>query len=170
MLIRAALPSDAAAMLAIYAPIVRETAISFELDPPSLPEFEDRVIKYSKDWVWLVAEVDGNVVGYAYGSSHRERLAYQWSTETSAYVAEAARGSGIGKLLYRALLPALADRGYCNAYAGIALPNEASVALHESVGFRSIGTFPSVGRKFNRWHDVGWFHCNLRSHPREGGL
>jgi L-amino acid N-acyltransferase YncA len=168
MLIRPALLSDAATMLAIYAPIVRDTAISFELDPPSLSEFEERVLKYSRDWVWLVAEVDGKVVGYAYGSSHRERPAYQWSTETSAYVAEAARGNGIGTLLYQALLPALAGRGYCNAYAGIALPNKPSVALHESVGFRFIGTFPSVGRKFNRWHDVGWFHCQLRSHPREG--
>jgi L-amino acid N-acyltransferase YncA len=168
MLIRPAQISDAPAMLAIYAPIVRDTAISFELEPPTLAEFEERVRKYAKGWAWLVADIEGELVGYAYGSLHRERLAYQWSTETSAYVAQHARAQGVGKQLYRELLPMLAERGFCNAYAGIALPNDASVALHETVGFRSLGVFPSVGRKFNRWHDVGWFHCKLREQPIEG--
>jgi phosphinothricin acetyltransferase len=162
MLIRPATPSDAAAMLSIYAPIVQSTAISFESEPPSLAEFEGRVRKYSSGWAWLVCELNGAVVGYAYGSPHRERAAYRWSTETSAYVAPEARRQGVGTLLYQALLPALASKGLCNAYAGIALPNPASVALHVSVGFRSIGTFPAVGRKFGQWHDVGWFHCSLR--------
>jgi L-amino acid N-acyltransferase YncA len=165
MLIRAALISDASAMLAIYAPVVRDTAISFELEAPTLQEFEERIRKYSKSWAWLVAEVNGEVVGYAYGSSHRERLAYQWSTETTVYVAESARGQGVGNLLYRELMPALAAKGYCNAYAAIASPNVGSVALHEKVGFRSIGVFPSVGRKFDQWHDVGWFHYKLRDEP-----
>jgi L-amino acid N-acyltransferase YncA len=165
MLIRPATLADAADMLAIYSPVVQETAISFELAPPTLQEFEERVRKYSCDWAWLVAERDGLIVGYAYGSSHRERLAYKWSTETSAYVHPSARGQGVGKRLYHALLPLLAEKGYCNAYAGIALPNDASVALHQSVGFRPIGQFPSVGRKFGKWHDVAWFHRNLREHP-----
>ncbi len=163
--VRAATVADVPAMLAIYVPIVKHTVISFELEPPSPTEFGRRLAKYSSDWAWLVGEVDGTVVGYAYGSPHRERAAYRWSTETSAYVAESTRRKGIGTALYRALLPQLASRGYCNAYAGIALPNPASVALHESVGFRPIGIFPSVGRKFGKWHDVGWFHCPLPAGP-----
>jgi L-amino acid N-acyltransferase YncA len=166
--IRAATLADASAMLAIYAPVVELTAISFELAPPSLAEFEQRIEKYAADWGWLVCELDGQLAGYAYGSPHRERAAYRWSTETSAYVAPAARRRGVGASLYRSLLPALAAKGYCNAYAGIALPNPASVALHESVGFRPIGVFPAVGRKFDRWHDVGWFHYALREAPPTG--
>jgi phosphinothricin acetyltransferase len=167
MIIRPARVSDAAAMLAIYAPIVRETAISFELDPPGLAAFEARIAKYSAGWAWLVAELNSEVLGYAYGSPHRERTAYRWSTETSAYVALGARKQGVGARLYQALLAVLGDQGYCNAYAGITLPNEASVALHRSVGFSPIGTFPAVGRKFNQWHDVAWFYRRLRQLPRE---
>jgi phosphinothricin acetyltransferase len=154
-------------MLAIYAPVVRETAISFELDPPTVTEFETRVEKYSAGWAWLVAELNSEILGYAYGSPHRERAAYRWSAETSSYVAPAARRRGIATRLYRALFSALADRGCCNAYAGITLPNEASTALHRAVGFSPIGTFPSVGRKFNQWHDVAWFHRPLRQLPPE---
>ena len=165
MIIRPANLSDAAAMLAIYAPIVEHTAIFFEATPPTLQDFTARVQKYAQAWAWLVAEREGRILGYAYGTSHRERPAYKWSTETSAYVHAGARGQGVGTLLYRALFPVLAGKGYCNAYAGIALPNAASVALHESVGFRAIGQFPSVGRKFGEWHDVGWFHRNLRAEP-----
>jgi L-amino acid N-acyltransferase YncA len=167
MVIRPATVSDASAMLAIYAPIVRETAISFELDPPGLAAFEARVSKYSAGWAWLVAELNGETLGYAYGSPHRERAAYRWSTETSAYVALGARKQGVGTRLYQALLAVLGDRGYCNAYAGVTLPNEASVALHRSVGFSPIGTFPAVGRKFNKWHDVAWFYRGLRQLPPE---
>jgi L-amino acid N-acyltransferase YncA len=165
MLLRAATLDDASAMLAIYAPIVRQTAISFELEPPPLSEFQERVRKYSKSWIWLVAEAEGRIIGYAYGSSHRERLAYKWSTETSAYVHPDAQGQGVGKRLYQELLPALANLGYCNAYAGIALPNPGSVALHTSVGFKEVGRFPRAGRKFGKWHDIGWFHCSLREAP-----
>ena len=167
MVIRPATVSDVSAMLAIYEPIVRETAISFELDPPGLADYEARVSKYSAGWAWVVAELNGEVLGYAYGSSHRERAAYRWSTETSAYVALGARKQGVGTRLYEALLAVLGDQGYCNAYAGVTLPNEASVALHRSVGFSPIGTFPSVGRKFNKWHDVAWFHRRLRQLPPE---
>ena len=165
MLIRPATPADAAGMLSIYAPIVRDTAISFELVPPSLQDFEDRVRHVVGAWAWLVAERDGTILGYAYGSAHRERPAYKWSTETTVYVHLSHRGQGVGAQLYRALLPQLANRGYCNAFAGIALPNEASVALHQAVGFQRIGAFPSVGRKFDEWHDVAWFHRKLREQP-----
>lgn len=162
MIVRPATVDDAPAVLAIYAPIVRETSISFEMEPPGVDEMAARIAKCVAKWAWLVAESDRRVVGYAYGGLHRERAAYQWSTEVSAYVAADARRSGVGRTLYRELLPALAARGYFNAYAGIALPNPASVRLHESVGFRSIGVFPSVGYKLGRWHDVGWFHAQLQ--------
>lgn len=156
-------------MLSIYAPIVERTAISFELEVPSLAEFEERIRRCSAQWVWLVAELHGRVAGYAYGSSHRERAAYRWSTETTAYVSPEFRRQGVATALYRGLLPALAALGYCNAYAGVALPNPASVALHERVGFRCIGTFPAVGHKFNQWHDVQWFHSPLRTDPPPEG-
>ncbi len=165
MQIRPAIESDATAMLAIYAPIVETTPISFELTPPTLAEFTERLRKFSRNWACLVAEDDARVVGYAYGSSHRAREAYRWSAETAVYVSPDARGRGVGTALYQALLPELAAQGYCNAYAGVALPNEPSVALHLGIGFQPIGTFPAVGRKFGQWWDVAWFHRRLRELP-----
>lgn len=169
ILIRPALPADAAAMLAIYAPVVRDTAISFEETPPTREEFEARVRKVSDRWAWLVAERGGRVIGYAYGSQHRERAAYRFSTETTAYIAADARGQGVGRRLYEALFPVLASRGYCQAFAGVALPNPGSVALHRAVGFEPIGVFPKVGWKFGRWHDVAWFSRGLRESPDGAG-
>jgi phosphinothricin acetyltransferase len=165
VVVRPASDSDATAMLAIYAYYVRETSISFEHEVPSLEEFGSRVRKYIAGWGGVVAELDGEVVGYAYGSSHRERAAYRWSAETTVYVQVGKHGSGIGRRLYGALLPALANAGYCNAYAGVALPNPASVGLHRAVGFSPIGTFPRVGYKFGAWCDVAWFHMALREGP-----
>ena len=104
-------------------------------------------------------------MGYAYGSMHRERAAYRWSVETSAYVDPGAQRTGIGRALYRALFEALARKGFCNALAGIALPNEPSVAFHRSVGFEPIGVFTKVGRKFGAWHDVAWLQRRLRDSP-----
>ena len=137
----------------------------FELTPPTVQEFSARIQKAIAKWAWLVAEQEGQCVAYAYASSHRERPVYQWSVETSAYVATSARRQGIGALLYRELFAALASRGYCNAFAGIALPNPASVALHHAVGFSPIGIFKAVGRKFGAWHDVAWFQKQLRNEP-----
>lgn len=165
LVIRPAQASDAAAMLAIYRPFVVETAVSFEEIVPSLEEFSARLQKYLSGWRVFVAEVDGNVVGYAYGSMHRERAAYRWSVETTVYVARQNQRSGVGRSLYGMLLPALADAGYCNAYAGVALPNDASIGLHLASGFQPIGTFPRVGRKHGAWRDVAWFHKTLREEP-----
>lgn len=166
--IRRADPGDAAALLAIYAPLVTDTAISFELTPPTEAEFAARIERALDGYDWLVAERAGAPVGYAYATAHRAREAYRFSVETSVYVATAARRGGVGGALYRALLRRLAARGYCNAYAGITLPNEPSVALHEAAGFEPIGVFPAVGWKFGRWHDVGWWHRRLRDAPPEG--
>ena len=165
LFIRDALPDDAAPLLEIYRPFVVETTISFEIEPPSLDEFRARIYKALDRWAWMVAEVKGFPVGYAYGSSHRAREAYKWSVETSVYVHTAHRGKGIGRMLYGALMPKLAERGYCNAYAGITLPNEASVAFHRAMGFEPVGVYKSVGRKFGRWHDVSWWHLPIRAEP-----
>jgi L-amino acid N-acyltransferase YncA len=165
VIIRSARESDAPAMRAIYAPYVRDTCISFEEEVPSIEQYATRVKKYIAGWACLVAEREGYVIGYAYGSTHRERAAYRWSVETTIYVASDAQRGGIGRGLYEALLPKLAEKGFCNAYAGVALPNKASVAVHEAVGFKSIGVFPRVGYKFGEWRDVAWFHLPLRERP-----
>jgi phosphinothricin acetyltransferase len=165
VVLRPAVPSDAEALLALYRPIVLETAISFEIDPPSVEEFRQRIETTTARWAWLVAEHDSEPVAYAYASAHRTRAAYRWSVETSICVGSAHRGRGLGTMLYEELLRTIADLGYCNAYAAIALPNDASIALHRRVGFEHIGVFRNVGRKFGRWHDVSWWQRKLRDEP-----
>ena len=165
LLLRPATGTDAPALLAIYAPYVEHTTVSFETTVPGLDEFSGRIRKYGEGWAWLVAERGGRLLGYAYGSPHRERAAYRWSVETSAYVAPAAHRQGVGRTLYLALFEALANRGYCNAYAGIALPNDPSIALHSCVGFEPVGVFRAAGRKFGAWRDIAWYQRKLRDQP-----
>ena len=163
MTIRVATPDDAEAIAAIYAPIVRDTVISFETVPPAVDEMRSRIVATLRRFPWLVSEDgQGRVDGYAYASSHRDRAAYQWSADTTAYVRADARGRGVGGRLYVSLLARLAELGYFQAFAGIALPNAASVALHESVGFEPIGVYRRVGFKHGAWHDVGWWQRKLR--------
>ncbi len=166
--IRSAVEADAAALLAIYRPFVESTAVSFETVVPTVEEFADRIAKALTGWQWLVAEQDGQCIGYAYGSSHRQRQAYRWSVEVSAYVHPNHHRRGVGRALYLRLLEELAQKGFCNAYAGTTLPNEGSVALHRAVGFEFIGVFKAVGRKFGTWHDVAWFQRVLRDSPPSG--
>lgn len=163
--IRAAHEGDAAALLAIYAPFVEHTAVSFETVVPTVSDFAARIRRNAAQWAWLVAECDGAIAGYAYGGSHRERAAYRWSVETSAYIDPRFQRRGIGAALYRALFEVLIAKGYCNAYAGATLPNDASLALHRRLGFEPIGVFARVGRKFGRWHDVAWMQRRLREAP-----
>ncbi|WP_029215692.1 arsinothricin resistance N-acetyltransferase ArsN1 family B [Kallotenue papyrolyticum] len=153
---------DAAALQRIYAPYVRETAVSFELEPPTLEQIVARIRATLPMYPWLVCERDGEVVGYAYANRYRERAAYRWSVEVTIYVAPAHQRRGIGRALYTALLRILALQGYCNAFAAIALPNPASVALHEALGFTSVGVYRSVGYKLGRWYDVGWWQRSLQ--------
>jgi phosphinothricin acetyltransferase len=160
--LRLATPADAAGIHAIYAPIVRDTVISFEFDPPTVEEIARRVANTLVQWPWLVCEGDGEVIGYAYAGRHRERAAYQWSVDVSVYILERARRSGVGRALYSALLPMVTLQGFYNAYAGITLPNAASVALHEAVGFTPLGVYHAVGYKFDAWHDVGWWERPLQ--------
>ena len=157
VLIRAATLDDATAIQAIYAPIVENTAISFEETPPTVAEMAARIATIRETYAYLVAERDDAVVGFAYGSQHRARAAYRLSVDVTIYIREAARGQGVGRALYHALLPALARAGFHAAFAGIALPNPGSVALHEAVGFTQVGVYREVGYKLGRWHDVGWW-------------
>jgi L-amino acid N-acyltransferase YncA len=159
--IRCANRDDAAGVLAIYAPIVNETAISFELEPPTLGQMQERIESTLDLLPWLVAEQEQQIIGYAYASRYRQRAAYQWSVEVSAYVRADARRSGVARALYRALLSILKDLSYRTALAGIALPNDASVAFHESMGFTPVGVYHNVGYKFGTWHDVGWWQLAL---------
>jgi phosphinothricin acetyltransferase len=169
--IRPAAAHDATAVASIYAPYVEHTAISFEETPPTPVEMAARIEKCRTRWEWLVAEVAGSVVGYAYGSQHRERAAYQWSVEVSAYVDRNHQRKGIGRALYEVLLPALAEKGFCTACAGMTLPNEPSARLHAAMGFVPVGTFRSIGWKFGRWHDVAWCQRTLRERPpAQGGV
>lgn len=163
--LRAASESDAAPVQRIYAPIVERTAISFELVPPSVTEVAERIRAVTHSLPWLVAEVEDDVVGYAYAGRHAERAAYRWSVDVSIYIAESARGRRVGTQLYTSLLDELRRLGYVSAYAGITLPNAASVALHESMGFAAIGAFPNAGFKFGTWHSVGWWYLALQPAP-----
>ena len=142
---RTARSDDAAAIQEIYAPIVETTAVSFEDVPPSVSEMAARIALTLQDYPFLVGEHQGQVVGYAYGGPLRRRAAYRWSVEVAAYVAEEVRGLGIGRMLYGELLPALAAGGYHAAFAGVALPNPASIALHKALGFQPVGTYYQVG-------------------------
>lgn len=156
---------DADAIAAIYAPAVTGSTATFEEVAPSALEIAERMRRVLPRTPWLVAEVDGAVAGYAYASPHRERPGYRWSVDISVYVAAGHQGRGIGRALYDALVPRLRDQGYVNAYAGVALPNPASVALHEGIGMRRIGVYERVGWKHGRWVDVAWFGLRLADPP-----
>jgi phosphinothricin acetyltransferase len=164
VLIRHADPTrDGAACAAIYAPFVSENAVSFEEAPPNAEEFARRIEATSARYPWLVAEDDGEVAGYAYGSSHRERAAYRWAAEAAVYVGEAHRRRGVGKQLYEALFELLARQGLRTVCAGVTLPNPASVALHEACGFTSVGVYRRIGYKRGQWWDVGWWQLDLQA-------
>lgn len=157
MKVRQVTLADAAAVQAIYQPYVAETTISFEEVPPDRAEMARRIADISAHYPYLVAETGGQVIGYAYASQHRTRSAYRSSVDVAVYVEKTYHGRGVGRALYSELMPAAAARGYHAAFAGIALPNAASVALHESFGFTPVGVYREVGRKFGNWHDVGWW-------------
>lgn len=164
MLIRTARPADAAAIQAIYAPIVRDTPISFETEPPTAAEMERRIASTLQQFPWLVGEDErGQVNGYVYAGKHAERAAYRWSVGVSAYVREDCRGRGVGRGLYTRLFGLLAGLGYYQAFAGITLPNAASVGLHEAVGFKPVALYRHVGFKLGTWYDVGYWQRELRT-------
>jgi L-amino acid N-acyltransferase YncA len=156
---------DAAACAAIYAPQVEDAVTSFEERAPSAEEFAARIGRVSTTHPWLVAESGGEVVGYAYACPHRERPAYRWSVDVSVYVAEGEHRRGHGRALYEPLFERLRDQGFRMACAGITLPNRASVALHEALGFQPVGVNREIGWKRGAWRDVGWWQLELLPAP-----
>lgn len=152
---------DAAAIADIYSPSVTSGVASFEEVAPDAAEMARRVRATLEHTPWLVADVDGAIAGYAYADRHRERPGYRWAVNISVYVADGFTGRGIGRRLYDRLLELLRRQGFVNAFAGITLPNPASVALHESIGMRRIGVYERVGYKLGAWHDVAWYGLRL---------
>lgn len=164
---RIARAEDASAIAEIYAPYVRDTIISFETDAPDADEMRGRIERIGAQYPWLVALQDGKIVGYAYACEHRVRLAYRWSVDAAVYLPASAHGRGIGRGLYERLFALLREQGYVNAFAGITLPNDASVGIHEHMGFVPIGIYRRVGYKCGAWHDVGWWQLVLREPPAD---
>jgi phosphinothricin acetyltransferase len=163
--IRAATPEDAAAIAAIYAPHVLTGTVSFETEPPDTRAMRTRMAASEGLYPWIVATTgagdDGGVIGYAYATRFRDRPAYKYVVETSIYVADTAQRQGAGRLLYEALIDTLRAQGFVHAIGALALPNDASITLHESVGFRRAGVYREVGFKHGRWIDVGIWQCEL---------
>jgi phosphinothricin acetyltransferase len=170
MRIRVAEPErDAARIAEIYRPYVEDSIISFEEATPAAEEMAERMRHVLKWTPWLVAsDENSRVIGYCYASRHQERAGYRWSVDLTVYVDSQFRGRGIGRTLYGELLPILRRQRFISAYAGVGLPNEASVALHQAIGMSLIGTYEKVGWKLGRWVDVAWFGMTLTD-PPEGG-
>lgn len=167
MLIRLANVNDAGQILDIYTPYVKNTTISFEWAVPSGNEMENRIMHLLENNPWIVLEENGVISGYAYASKHRERSAYRWSVDVSIYVRQDCHGRGIGKALYTSLFSLLRYQGYYNAYAGICLPNDRSIGIHEYFGFKKIAQYDGVGYKLGGWHDVGWWGLSLKEHSSQ---
>jgi L-amino acid N-acyltransferase YncA len=165
VVIRLATPADAATLVAIYAPYVEGTAVSFELRPPDAVEMAARIARTTERTPWLVAELGGVARGYAYAGRFRDRPAYDWSAESGIYVEASARGLGLGRALMASLIAVLRLQGFRTLVAGVTPPNPASVALHLALGFRRVGTFQGVGHKFGAWHGVEFFELALAPRP-----
>lgn len=161
-MIRPANPSDAAAMLEIYAPFIRESGITQETEVPSIADFGARIERGLDGFPWLVYEEAGVLGGYAYASRYRERAGYRWNVEVSVYLLPDYYGKGLARRLYDALFALLIIQGYINAYAVITLPNEQSIRFHTRYGFEFFATYQHVGYKLGRWHNVGWMHYSLQ--------
>ncbi len=152
---------DAAAIAAIYRPSVEGGLASFEEVAPDAVEMAARIRRTLERTPWLVAEDEGTVLGYAYAAPHQERPGYRWAVNISVYVAAEAREMGIGRALYDELLAILRRQRFVNVYAGITLPNPASVALHEGIGMERIGVYERIGFKLGEWHSVAWYGLRL---------
>ena len=159
--VRDASEEDGAACARIYASYVLQTAITFETEPPTAAEMGQRIAAALRTYAWLVFQLEGRVAGYAYGGPFRSRAAYRWSAEVSVYLERGFQRRGGGRALYEALFSRLAERGFRTAVAGMTLPNEASVALHRSMGFEPVGTYRAIGWKLGAWHDVAWMQRSL---------
>lgn len=162
--IRLAEESDAAEILAIYAPYIEETNITFEYEVPSVADFKERICEIAGHYPYLVCLVEGKIVGYAYAHRQMERAAYQWNAELSVYIAGEAHHQGIGKALYSALIEILKLQNVQNVYAIVTSPNPDSEKLHQHFGFRTVGLYPKTGYKFGQWIDVSWLEKPIGKH------
>ncbi len=162
--VRFAKIEDAAHLAAIYAPYVKNTPITFEYNIPDLAEFENRILKISASYPYLVAYRQNEILGYTYASPFKGRAAYDWSVETSIYVTQNARGSGIGSLLYEKLEEALKKQNICSLYAGITHPNPESIAFHQKCGYVTAAHLHKAGFKFGAWHDIIWMEKFISEH------
>ena len=165
--VRIAQISDAPGIMDIYVPYILNTAISFETEIPPLDQFEKRIEKCLQKYPWLVCTIDELISCYVYASIHREREAYQWTCECSVYVRSQYRGRGIGKIMYDTLFHILRMQGFKNVYAGITLPNEASIKLHEKCGFERFATYENIGYKLGGWKTVGWWRLQINDYDQK---
>ncbi|HEY5821681.1 MAG TPA: GNAT family N-acetyltransferase [Propionibacteriaceae bacterium] len=165
LVIRPATEADGERCAEIYRPYVSNTAITFEVDPPTAAQMADRIADANALHAWLIAEDGDRTIGYAYAHPFAARPAYRWSCETSVYLEMGRRRTGAGRALYEALLDRMVERGYRIAMAGMALPNPASVGLHEALGFELVGTYRRVGWKNGAWHDVARVQKVLAADP-----
>ena len=165
MTIRDARRSDVPAMLAIYAPFVEHTAVSFEYDVPTEAEFARRLEEHQAAFPWLVCEENGRVMGYAYAGRAFERAAYGWNAEISCYLAPELRGRGVGRSLYARIEEILTRLGYYKLFAVVTSANAPSVAFHRALGFRDAACFRNVGYKQGGWYDVLWLEKTLCDRP-----
>jgi len=165
MTIRVATVEDAGAVAEIYAPYVKDSAISFEIEPPTPSEMAGRIARILETHPWLVLQEEGRVIGYAYAGAHAPRAAYRWSVDVTAYMRADARRKGHARALYTRLFEILVRQNFHAAYAGITLPNEPSVGFHEAMGFAPVGVYREVGFKMGAWRDVGWWGKTLGPAP-----
>jgi L-amino acid N-acyltransferase YncA len=156
--------TDTQAVLDIYKYYVDHTIISFEYEVPTNEEYIERIKTNTDKYSWLVCLCNNKIVGFAYGSAHRCRTAYQWSPESTIYLAPDFQTKGIGRILYETLFSLLKVQGYYNVFAGVALPNEKSIGFHKALGFEEIGIFKKIGYKHGNWHDTHWFQLHLTEH------
>ncbi|UFP94552.1 arsinothricin resistance N-acetyltransferase ArsN1 family B [Gloeobacter morelensis] len=161
--IRLADDTDAKAVLDIYAPFVCGSPVTFEVEPPTVDEMQRRIGSTGERYPWLVCVGENRALGYAYASEHRTRAAYGWSVDCSVYIDPRYCRRGIARGLYTSLFALLRLQGFFNVFAGITLPNAASVGLHEAIGFKAVGVYRAVGYKLGAWHDVGWWQLPLQA-------
>lgn len=163
-IIRLACEEDGRRLSEIYEPYVTDSAVSFEIEAPTAKEMSSRVAIVKRNHPWLVCTIDSEVAGYVYASPHKARQAYCWSVDVAVYTDAAYRRRGLGTALYTSLFECLRLQGAYNAYAGITVPNDASVGLHEALGFQPVGIYNNVGFKCGAWRDVGWWHLKLQEY------
>lgn len=162
--IRLITEKDADKVLSVYTHFVNNTIVSFEYEAPTKDEYAQRIIANTQKYPWLVCLLNDEIVGFAHGSTHRYRTAYQWSPESTIYLAPDVHTKGIGRILYETLFLLLKLQGYYTVFAGVSLPNEKSIGFHRALGFEEIGIFKNVGYKHGNWHHTHWFQLDLAKH------